>query len=175
MDGQVVKLPLGEEEGAECLDLEGEEFPVLVDALQGPEREPLIEELSRLLGRYLRPRAERWATSVLARLVFVGFDGNVEHVPAIVEDISMTGVRLAVNRTTRIDLAALAAARVQLIGEIRGGELQLDIPSWFVRVGAVNDATVSLAFRFETLESDQAETLEKLRVASTPRPSLTGR
>ena len=75
----------------------------------------------------------------------------------------MSGIRLAIKRTARLELMALAAARVQLLGELRGEELLVDIPSWFVRVGAVTDESVSLAFRFDSLEPDQAELLQQLR------------
>lgn len=147
----------------EVVELDDHEFPRLVGLLSEPDPEPLVEELRRLVSRYWRPRAERWSVKLLARLVYIGTEGALQAEPAFVQDISVTGIKLSVKRTAHLELLSLAAARVQLMSTSDDDELLLDIPSWFVRVAAVSEASVSLAFTFDSLESDQLATLHQLK------------
>lgn len=146
----------------EVVELDGHEFPRLVSLLSEPDPEPLLEELRRLVSRFWRPRAERWSVKLLARLVYIGADGALQAEPAFVQDISLSGIKLSVKRTAHLELLSLTAARVQLMSASDDDGMLLDIPSWFVRVAAVSEATVSLAFTFDALESDQLDTLRRL-------------
>lgn len=147
----------------EAVELDSREFPRLVSLLSEPDPEPLVEELRRLVSRYWRPRAERWNVKLLARLVYIGSDGALQAEPAFVQDMSLSGIKLSVKRTAHLELLSLTAARVQLMSTSDDDELLLDIPSWFVRVAAVNETTVSLAFTFDSLKSDQLDTLHRLK------------
>jgi hypothetical protein len=147
----------------EVVELDGHEFPRLVSLLRDPNQEQLREELRRLVGRYWRPRAERWNVKLLARLVYIGEEGALQSEPAFVQDISRSGIKLSVKRTAHLELLSLTAARVQLMGTADDDELLLDIPSWFVRVAAVSERSVSLAFTFDSLDDDQLEILGHLK------------
>jgi len=153
----------GREVGGERLELDREEFPRLASLLSGPDRELVADELNRLVELYRRPRAERWRVDLLARLVYIESGGALRAEPAMVEDISLTGVRLSVKRSTRLELIALSAARVQLLSSSNNEEHLVDIPSWFVRVAAVSEPSVSLAFKFAALDDEQAETLLQIK------------
>jgi hypothetical protein len=144
----------------EGLTVDGEEFPLLVAALHGPQGDALAEELAVILSRFRRSRAERREARVFARLLLPSADDQPTEELVIVEDISRTGAKVAIPRDVSLDLRELSTAHLVLnLGE-PGDERPVHLPVTFVREHGGGDRYNYVAFRFEDLQPARAELLD---------------
>jgi hypothetical protein len=140
------------------LELRPGEFPHLERLLASPDGAALRQELGRLLATFRKPRAPRQEVRMMANLVMP--DGREE--PVLVEELSRTGLKVAVDRTVPLNLEELVATRLPLhVGNAADGEV-LNLDCEFVRTAAVDADWSHLAFRFRTATAKQEATLERL-------------
>ena len=144
----------------ESLTLAGDEFPLLVDALNGPRGDALAAEMSTLIKRFRRDRAQRRPTKVFARLSVPSAEDAFHEELVVVQDVSRSGVRVAIPRSVSLDLRELATAHLVLqLGE-PGDEHPVELPVSFVREHGADDRYTFVAFRFEALDGNRAELLD---------------
>jgi hypothetical protein len=87
-------------------------------------------------------------------------DGREE--PVLVEELSRTGLKIAVDRAMPLNLEELVATRLPLhMGNAADGEV-LHLDCEFVRTAAVDADWSHLAFRFRAGTPEQEETLARL-------------
>lgn len=144
----------------EALTLEEAEFPGLVKILNGPEGDALGLEMGRLIGRFRRSRALRLQTRVFARLLLPSAEEGVHEELVIVEDVSRTGVRVAIPRDVTLGLQELATAHLALQVGKTGDQRPLELPVLFVREHSADERYTYVAFRFEDLDTSQAALLD---------------
>ncbi len=144
----------------EALTLESDEFPHLVSLLNAGSGDELGREISRLIARFRRSRALRQRTRVFGRLLLPSADEEVQEELVIVEDVSRTGVRVAIPRAVSLDLRELSTAHLALQLGQPGDERPVELPVTFVREHSADDRYSYVAFRFEDLEGEHAALLD---------------
>lgn len=152
IDGQEISEPIVVGES---------EFPELVKALSGDDGEALTEELGRLLGKYWRVRAERRSMKIFAKLHVYGSKTGLDEEAVMVQDVSATGIRVAVPRDAQLNLKDLTKVEFLLAIKEGDGRKKIKLSAEFIRVAKVAEDHISLAFRFFSVEPEVAELLEK--------------
>lgn len=162
MDGEstfVLRDPEGSEELASSLELREDEFPNLTSLLLGPKSDEIQAELITLIRRFRKRRASRRQIEHSAKLVVA--DGSMEFEEAVnIEDISSSGIRVAISKNVELDLVRLMDVR--LLIELRDGETSrvVNLEAWFIRIADVSENAISLAFRFSSITQEEVELLE---------------
>jgi hypothetical protein len=131
-----------------------EQHPALHAALAAPGGERLREELTRLLAGRFKVRAPRSPVARLARLQLESRDEVV-----LLKDISLTGVRLLMERHPEVDLSR--QSRI-LLG-VNTERHTLALPVAFVRVCGEQGKHVDAGFRFVEPGPRHEEVVESLR------------
>jgi hypothetical protein len=146
---------------AETIEISSEEFPEIVAVLGGEKGGALEKELGKLLGRYWRVRAERRPMKIFAKLLVDGVGSGLDEESVMVQDISSTGIRVAVPRDAQLNLKDLTKVEFLLAVKEEGARRKLRLSAEFIRVAKVGEDHISLAFRFFAIEPDVATLLEK--------------
>ncbi len=155
----IYRETFGEQEVQEKISLDPDEFPLLSELLTGPEGERAEDELRRLLTKFRQGRAGRQTTDHKATFLLTDSEQDVE-IPCRIEDISASGIRIAIGRDVDLDLLRLMDARfIFEVGE-SGSVKTIDLQAWFIRVAEVTADKISLAFRFAHISPSEIELLE---------------
>lgn len=136
------------------------EYPFLAKQLGGPERDVVLAELERLVGRFWRARAERFDAEVLAKLVFA--DRPDEPLTVTVHDVSATGIRVTVPFGVELDVMTSRSVGFLLRAEAPEGPRLFRLAARLVRVAGTDDAGVQLGFEFGGVGAEDRELLGEL-------------
>lgn len=152
---------VGDREVVQTLTLSPEDYPHLVMLLRGPDAKEVHDEIARLVGTFWHARAERLQMQVFAKLVVFGDQDGADEESVIVQDISSSGIRVAVPRDASLDLKSLTHAHFLLAVREGDERRRLNLAAEFIRVADVDENQISLAFRFNSIDPEEARLLER--------------
>ncbi len=163
MGGGEFTITLRDPEGSDgftnSLELRSEEFPHLTTLLSGPNTKEVEAELINFVRRFRKRRASRRRIEHSAKLLIP--DGDMEVEQAVhIEDISSSGIRVALSKGVELDLVRLMDVRFLI--ELQDGEVSrvVNLEAWFIRVADVAENSISLAFRFSSITPEEVELLQ---------------
>lgn len=151
-------------DGFECrenLTISERNYPHISTMLAGQDGETLKSEIISLIGQFWRARAVRRQVDVVAKLVVFGVEEGADEESVLVQDISSSGIRVQISRGVALDLKDLT--NVHFLFSVQEGDeyRRLNLAAEFVRVAEVGDNVMSLAFRFTSLDPEEARLLER--------------